>query len=83
MPFADSQRHTTNKALFCSWAYSSTLGTRNTNVLENFGRLYGLGFTLEQLRRNLEDFRNRVIECARAAGQSKIETLVENDRNAR
>jgi len=35
---------------------------------ENIGRLYALGFTLEQLRRNLEDFRNRVIECARAAG---------------
>jgi hypothetical protein len=29
---ADSQRPMTNKALFCSWAYSSTLGTRNTNV---------------------------------------------------
>jgi hypothetical protein len=26
-----------------------------------------LGFTLEQLRRDLEDFHSRVIECARAA----------------
>jgi hypothetical protein len=32
MPFADSQRHMTNKGLFCSWAHSSALGTRNTNV---------------------------------------------------
>ena len=32
---------------------------------ENIGRLYALGFSLEQLGRNLEDFRNRVIECAR------------------
>ena len=34
----------------------------------NIGRLHALGFILEQLRRNLEDFRNRVVECARAAG---------------
>jgi uncharacterized membrane protein YccC len=34
---------------------------------ENIGRLYALGFSLEQLGRNLEDFRNRVIECARTA----------------
>jgi hypothetical protein len=27
-----------------------------------------LEFVLEQLRQNSEDFRNRVIECARAAG---------------
>jgi uncharacterized membrane protein YccC len=33
----------------------------------NIGRLHALGFILEQLRRNLEDFRNRVVECARAA----------------
>jgi hypothetical protein len=26
-----------------------------------------LGFTLEQLRRDLEDFHSRVVECARAA----------------
>ena len=32
---------------------------------ENIGRLHALGFSLEQLGRNLEDFRNRVIECAR------------------
>ena len=35
---------------------------------ENLGRLYALGFALEQLRQNSEDFRNRVTECARAAG---------------
>src|SRR3984885_2809260 len=35
---------------------------------ENLGRLYALEFVLEQLRQNSEDFRNRVIECARAAG---------------
>src|SRR3984957_8787552 len=34
---------------------------------ENLGRLYALGFSLEQLRQNVEDFRNRVIECARTA----------------
>jgi hypothetical protein len=39
-----------------------------TRVLpaDNVGRLYALGFTLEQLRRNLEDYGKRVIECARA-----------------
>jgi hypothetical protein len=36
--------------------------------LEGATRALPLGFTLEQLRRNLEDFRNRVVECARAAG---------------
>jgi uncharacterized membrane protein YccC len=35
---------------------------------ENLGRLYALEFVLEQLRQNSGDFRNRVIECARAAG---------------
>jgi hypothetical protein len=35
---------------------------------ENLGRLYALEFVLEQLRQNSEDFRNRVTECARAAG---------------
>jgi uncharacterized membrane protein YccC len=34
----------------------------------NIGRLHALGFILEQLRHNLEDFRNRVVECARADG---------------
>jgi uncharacterized membrane protein YccC len=34
---------------------------------ESVGRLFTLGFSLEQLGRNLEDFRNRVAECARAA----------------
>ena len=43
-------------------------GATRALPVENIGRLYALGFTLEQLRRNLEDFRNRVIECARAAG---------------
>ncbi len=33
---------------------------------EDVGRLFALGFALEQLRQNFEDFRNRVIECARA-----------------
>ena len=33
---------------------------------EGVGRLFALGFSLEQLRHNLEDFRNRVMECARA-----------------
>jgi uncharacterized membrane protein YccC len=32
---------------------------------EGVGRLFALGFSLEQLRQNLEDFRNRVVECAR------------------
>ena len=27
MPFADSQRHTTNKALSCSWAHAPALGS--------------------------------------------------------
>jgi len=31
---------------------------------EGVGRLFALGFSLEQLRHNFEDFRNRVIECA-------------------
>ena len=34
---------------------------------ENLGRLYALGFALEQLRQNFEDFRNRLVECAGAA----------------
>jgi hypothetical protein len=38
-------------------------GTRALSA-ENVGCLHALGFTLEQLRRNLEDFRNRVVECA-------------------
>ena len=43
-------------------------GVTRAVPVENIGRLHALGFTLEQLRRNLEDFRNRVVECARAAG---------------
>jgi uncharacterized membrane protein YccC len=38
-------------------------GARAQSV-DNVGRLHALRFTLEQLRRNLEDFRNRVVECA-------------------
>ena len=33
---------------------------------DNVGRLFALGFALEQLRRNFEDFGDRVAECARA-----------------
>jgi len=33
---------------------------------DNVGRLYALEFSLEQLRLNFDDFRSRVIECARA-----------------
>ena len=43
-------------------------GVTRAVPVENIGRLHALGFTLEQLRRNSEDFRNRVVECARAAG---------------
>jgi uncharacterized membrane protein YccC len=43
-------------------------GATRALPVENIGRLHALGFTLEQLRRNLDDFRNRVVECARAAG---------------
>jgi uncharacterized membrane protein YccC len=35
---------------------------------EGVGRLFALGFAVEQLRHNFEDFRNRGVECARAAG---------------
>ena len=35
---------------------------------EGVGRLFALDFSLEQLHQNLKDFRNRVVECARAAG---------------
>ena len=42
-------------------------GATQVSPVENIGRLYALGFTLEQLRRDLEDFRSRVIECSRAA----------------
>jgi hypothetical protein len=35
---------------------------------EGVERLFALGFALEQLRHNFEEFRNRVVECARAAG---------------
>jgi uncharacterized membrane protein YccC len=33
---------------------------------DSVGRLFALNFALEQLRHNLEDFRDRVSECARA-----------------
>ncbi|MGB7835597.1 MAG: hypothetical protein WBL84_25675 [Xanthobacteraceae bacterium] len=33
---------------------------------DSVGRLFGLGFALEQLRRNFEDFSDRVTECAHA-----------------
>jgi uncharacterized membrane protein YccC len=42
-------------------------GATQVSPVENIGRLYALGFTLEQLRRDLVDFRSRVIECSRAA----------------
>ena len=42
-------------------------GVTRALPVENIGRLHALGFTLEQLRRDLEDFHSRVIECARAA----------------
>jgi hypothetical protein len=35
------------------------------------------------LGRNFKDFRARIKECARAAGEAKIETLAENDLDAR
>ena len=41
-------------------------GVTRALPVENIGRLHALGFTLEQLRRDLEDFHSRVIECARA-----------------
>lgn len=37
---------------------------------ENIGRLYALGFALEQQRQNFVDFRNRVTECARAHSEA-------------
>jgi hypothetical protein len=42
-------------------------GVTRALPVENIGRLHALGFTLEQLRRDLEDFHSRVVECARAA----------------
>jgi len=35
------------------------------------------------LGRNFKDFRARIKECAPAAGEAKIETLAENDLDAR
>jgi hypothetical protein len=35
---------------------------------DSIGRVFALGFALEQLRHNFEDFRDRVTECARADG---------------
>jgi hypothetical protein len=37
---------------------------------EDVGRLYALGFALEQQRQNLADFHNRVTECARANSEA-------------
>jgi uncharacterized membrane protein YccC len=36
--------------------------------VEGVDRLLAFGFSLEQLRQNLKDFRSRVVECARAGG---------------
>jgi uncharacterized membrane protein YccC len=36
---------------------------------DSLGRLFALGFALEQLRQNFEDFRDRVTECARAESE--------------
>jgi hypothetical protein len=33
---------------------------------EDAGRLFALGFALEQLRRDFDDFGDRIAECARA-----------------
>jgi uncharacterized membrane protein YccC len=41
-------------------------GTTRALPADAVGRLFALGFALEQLRRNFEDFGNRVTECARA-----------------
>jgi uncharacterized membrane protein YccC len=41
-------------------------GVVRTLPAEDGGRLFALGFALEQMRGNFEDFRNRVIECTRA-----------------
>jgi uncharacterized membrane protein YccC len=37
---------------------------------DNIGRLYALGFALEQLRHNFVDFRDRVSECSRGGGKA-------------
>ena len=37
---------------------------------DDVGRLFALGFALEQLRQHCEDFRSRVSECARADGEA-------------
>jgi uncharacterized membrane protein YccC len=41
-------------------------GTTRALPADSVGRLFALGFALEQLRRNFEDFGDRVTECARA-----------------
>ena len=41
-------------------------GTTRALPADSVGRLFALGFALEQLRRNFEDFGDRVAECARA-----------------
>jgi hypothetical protein len=37
---------------------------------EDIGRLYALGFALEQQRQNFADFHNRVTECARTNSEA-------------
>ncbi len=41
-------------------------GVTREFAADSIGRLFALGFALEQLRHNFEDFRDRVTECARA-----------------
>jgi uncharacterized membrane protein YccC len=45
-------------------------GATRALPVENIGRLYALGFAVEQLRQNFVDFRNRVTECARADSEA-------------
>jgi uncharacterized membrane protein YccC len=43
-------------------------GVTREFAADSIGRLFALGFSLEQLWHNFEDFRDRVTECARADG---------------
>jgi len=45
-------------------------GATRALPVENIGRLYTLGFAVEQLRQNFVDFRNRVTECARSDSEA-------------
>ena len=45
-------------------------GATRALPVENIGRLYALGFAVEQLRQNFVDFRNRVTECARVDSEA-------------